>query len=307
MKQFSLLCCLLIAFATRGWADGLTPGQKNAQHALYFFLDKNKYHPEVDKTDNSVCFRSGGVLYWINIDEESPMLFTFHRKGFKVGDEDTVYKRKPAIMAANEVNSKHKAVKLIVEEKKVDIALQAYAAKTEDFTAVLTTYLAAFNKVEEDFKAAYENAVKTERDAVEKVERDVRKKLPPSSLKNCVTSISFRILDADNKEKAAYDHPLRSFDARYIQARVEFGPWKDKDTTFTLQLKVTKPDGSPIYLQGKRITSEGNFTIRKSKKNQIFELSKFGTAKEGFWKAGEYKVELIETDEVIYTTTFNIL
>lgn len=306
MKKMNLLCCLLLTFATHVFASDLTPGQEKAQRALYVYLDKNKYNPEVD-TDNSVCFRVGGILYWIDIDEESPMLYTFHRKGFKVGTEDSSFKRRPTIMAANEVNCKHNAVKLIVEEKKVAVIMQVYAAKTEDFTAVFNKYLKCFDKVDEDFKKAYSTALRAEKDAADRAEQEARKNLPPSVLRDHVSGISFRLLDADGKEKSAYDQPLRSFNARYIQARIEFSPWKEKDADFKLQLKVTRPDGNPIYLPGKKVTAEGDVTIQKSKKKQMIEINQFGTNKEGFWKAGEYKVELLEGGDVIYTTTFNIL
>lgn len=306
MKKLNLLCCLLLMFATLVFAGDLTPSQEKAQRALYAYLDKNRYNPEVD-TDNSVCFRVGGILYWINIDEESPMLYTFHRKGFKVGTEESSFKRRPAIMAANEVNSKHNIVKLTVEEKKVEVIMQVYAAKTEDFTAVFNKYLKCFDKVDEDFKKAYSTALRAEKDAADRAEQEARKNLPPSVLKDRVVGISFRLLDADGKEKSAYDQPLRSFNARYIQARIEFNPWKEKDADFKLQLKVIRPDGNPIYLPGKKVTAEGDVTIQKSKKNQMIEINQFGTNKEGFWKAGEYKVELLEGGDVIYTTTFNIL
>lgn len=306
MKKLNLICCLLLMFATQVFAGDLTPAQEKAQRALYVYLDKNKYNPEVD-TDNSVCFRVGGILYWINIDEESPMLYTFHRKGFKVGTEESSFKRRPAIMAANEVNSKHNTVKLIVEEKKVEVIMQVYAAKNEDFTAVFNKYLKCFDKVDEDFKKAYSTALRAEKDAADRAEQEARKNLPPSVLRGHIASISFRLLDADGKEKSAYDQPLRSFNARYIQARIEFNPWKEKDADFKLQLKVTRPDGNPIYLPGKKVTAEGDVTILKSKKNQMIEINQFGTNKEGFWKAGEYKVELLEGGDVIYTTTFNIL
>lgn len=306
MKKMNLLCCLLLMFATQVFAGDLTPAQEKAQRSLYAYLDKNKYNPEVD-TDNSVCFRVGGILYWINIDEESPMLYTFHRKGFKVGTDESSFKRRPAIMAANEVNCKLNTVKLTVEEKKVEVIMQVYAAKTEDFTAVFNKYLKCFDKVDEDFKKAYSTALRAEKDAADRAEQEARKNLPPSVLRDHVLGISFRLLDADGKEKSAYDQPLRSFNARYIQARIEFNPWKEKDADFKLQLKVTRPDGNPIYLPGKKVTAEGDVTIQKSKKNQMIEINQFGTNKEGFWKAGEYKVELLEGGDVIYTTTFNIL
>lgn len=306
MKKLNLFCCLLFAFATQVLAGDLTPAQEKAQRALYAYLDRNKYNPEVD-TDNSVCFRVGGILYWINIDEESPILYTFHRKGFKVGTEESSYKRRPAIHATNEVNSKHKAVKLTVAEKKVDVIMQVYAAKPEDFFGVFDKYLKCFDKVDEDFKKAYSTALRAEKDAADKAEQEARKNLPPSVLRGHIVGMSFRLLDAEGNEKSAYDQPLRSFNARYIQARIEFDPWKDKDADFQLKLKITRPNGNPIYLPGKKVSAEADVTILKSKKNQMIEIDSFGSNKEGFWKAGEYKVELMEGGDVIYTTTFNIL
>ncbi|MGM9869138.1 MAG: hypothetical protein ACI30R_05885 [Sodaliphilus sp.] len=306
MKKINLLVCLLIAFASHAFAADLTPSQEKAQRALYAYLDKNKFNPEVD-TDNSVCFRKDGVLYWINIDEESPILFTFQRKGFKVGTDDSSFKRRPAILAANEVNCKHNAVKLKVTEKRVEIAMQVYIEKAEDFTAVFNEYLKCFDEVDQDFKQAYSAAVKAEREEAERIEREALKNLPPSVLRDFVKSMSFRLLDASGNVTTPYDQPLRSFKARYIQARIEFLPWKEKEAKFNLQIKVTRPNGNPIYIKGKKCTAEGEITLQKSKKNQLFEISEFGSEKEGFWKAGEYKVELIESGDVIYTTTFNIL
>lgn len=295
---------VLIASA---FAGDLTPAQEKAQRNLYSYLKKEKYDPTVDTSDNSVCFRRNGVLYWISFEEESPILYTFHRKAFKVGNDEASYKRIPSIIASNEVNRKHKTIKLTVEEKKVDIAIQVYAAETEDFTAVFSKYFAQFNKVDTDFKTEYQIALNAEREAAERAEEEARKDLPPSVLRNQIVNVSFRLLDADGTEKTAYDKPLRSFNARYIQARIEFAPWKEKNEEFKLQIKVTRPNGKPIYLPGKKVTAEMNVTLEKTKKNQMVEFDQFGSAKEGFWKAGEYKIEIVESGDTIYTTTFNIL
>ncbi len=307
MKTLKIIICLLLAFTASALAGDLTPAQKDAQLKLYNYLQKKKYEPSVDTSDNSVCFRREGVLYWITFDENSPILYTFHRKAFKVGADEMSYKRIPSIIAANEVNRKHKTVKLTVEDKKVEIAIQVYAAKTEDFTAVFSSYFSRFEDVDTDFKNEYQTALKAERESMNRLEEEARKDLPPSVLTDKIVNMSFRLLDADGVEKTAYDQPLRSFNARYIQARIEFAPWREKAQDFDLQLRVTRPNGKTICMPGKKVTSEMNITLEKSKKNQMIELGQFGSPKEGFWKAGEYKVEVIESGDVIYTTTFNIL
>lgn len=307
MKTLKIIICLLLAFTASASAGDLTPAQKDAQLKLYNYLQKKKYEPSVDTSDNSVCFRREGVLYWITFDENSPILYTFHRKAFKVGADEMSYKRIPSIIAANEVNRKHKTVKLTVEDKKVEIAIQVYAAKTEDFTAVFSSYFSRFEDVDTDFKNEYQTALKAKRESRNRLEEEARKDLPPSVLTDKIVNMSFRLLDADGVEKTAYDQPLRSFNARYIQARIEFAPWREKAQDFDLQLRVTRPNGKTICMPGKKVTSEMNITLEKSKKNQMIELGQFGSPKEGFWKAGEYKVEVIESGDVIYTTTFNIL
>mgnify|MGYP001102192746 FL=1 len=307
MKTLKIIICLLLAFTASALAGDLTPAQKDAQLKLYNYLQKKKYEPSVDTSDNSVCFRREGVLYWITFDENSPILYTFHRKAFKVGADEMSYKRIPSIIAANEVNRKHKTVKLTVEDKKVEIAIQVYAAKTEDFTAVFSSYFSRFEDVDTDFKNEYQTALKAERESMNRLEEEARKDLPPSVLTDKIVNMSFRLLDADGVEKTPYDQPLRSFNARYIQARIEFAPWREKAQDFDLQLRVTRPNGKTICMPGKKVTSEMNVTLEKSKKNQMIELGQFGSPKEGFWKAGEYKVEVIESGDVIYTTTFNIL
>lgn len=306
MKTLKLIVCLLFFVTTVSAAD-LTPAQEKAQRSIYAYLAKEKFDPTIDTSDNSVCFRRNNVFYWITFEGDSPLLYTFHRKAFKVGTADNTYKRIPSIVASNEVNRKHKTLKLTVEEKKVDIAIQVYAAKPEEFITVFSKYLSQFSNVYEDFKKEYEIALTAEQDALNRIEQESRKNLPPSLLRDKITNISFRLLDAEGLEKSPYDQPLRSFNARYIQARLTFNSWTEPEKEFTIQMKVTRPNGKVIYLPNKKVTAEMPIVLKKTKKQQNVEFDQFGSVKDGFWKAGEYKVEVIESGDVIYTTTFNIL
>lgn len=298
---------LLLAINCVASADVLTPDQEKAQRRLYSYLNNEKYNPEVDISDNSVCFRKDGILYWVTFEENSPILYTFHRKAFKVGETPDTYKPKPATIAANAVNRAHKSVKLTVGEKKVDIAIEAYAATPEDFIKVFPQYLSVFNQVDYDFKKEYHKAIEAEKLAADKIEEETRKNLPPSELRGMIKGVSFRLLDTAGKETTPYDQPLRSFDARFIQPRLDFLPWKEKSDDFTLQIRVYRPDGKPVYLPGKKYTAQMPVTLEKSRKNQSIEFDQFGSEKEGFWKAGEYKFEVLEGGDIIYTNSFNIL
>lgn len=311
MKKIKVILCLLFMSVVTAFAGDLSPAQEKAQRSIYAYLQKIGYTPTVDTSDNSVCFRvkEGGndVLYWIAFENDSPILYSFHRKAFKVGTEDKDFKRKPSIIACNEVNRKHKTVKLTVGEKRVDISIQVYAAKPEDFTAVLKDYLRMFEKVDTDFKSAYNAAVKAEAELADKIEQEARKDLPPSELRDQVLSASFRLVSDDDKVVTEYDKPLRSFNARYVQTCLELAPWKDKDEEFTLQIKITQPNGKLMCAKGKKFSIEKTFTLQKSKKTQFVEFDKFGKNQEGIWKAGEYKVEVIESGDTIFTTSFNVL
>lgn len=306
-KLLSLLLCMLFA-STAALAGDLTPAQSEAQRALYKYLYEQKFDPVIDDSDNSVTFTSKGVLYWITLDGDSPILYTFHRKGFKVGEDDKSYKRVPAAVAVNEVNRKHKAVKLTVEDKSVVIAMQVYAAKTSDFIAVLKNYLSMFDGVDTDFRSAYETALAEQKKNEEITEQEIRKALPPSELQNMIDNVSFRIVDVDGKAVTDYDQPLRSFKAHYVQARVELNPWQEKEKKYTLQIKITRPNGKVIVAgKDKKVSGEMEIIPVKSKKNQFFEFDKIGSDNDGFWKAGEYKVEILESGDVVKETTFNLL
>lgn len=307
MKIRNLIPALVLAMVPVSAAADLTPAQEKAQISVYTYLHKAKMEPKVDDSDNSVNFYKDGVLYWITFDKESPILYTLQRKGFKVGADEKSYKRKPAIMAANYVNLRHPAVKAVVDDKRVSFKVQVYAAKPEDLTAVLNSYLAAFENIENDFKKEYKSAELSDRQTLDRMEEEARKNLPPSELRDMITGISIRLLDENEVVRSAYDQPLRSFNAQFIQIRLDFGPWNQKAEEFTLQIKVTKPNGQPIYLPGHRFTAESTIELAKSKKTQTFELDMFGSNEKGFWKAGEYKLEILEGGDIIYTTTFNIL
>lgn len=305
MKTFKIVCLILCACVTNVWSTDLTPAQEKAKKRLASYLVKENYNPFEDDSDNSLCFHRDGVLYWITFEEDSPILYTINRRGFKIGDDK--YKRKPAIIAANDVNSHHKGVKVTVGEKKVDIAIQVYMEDPEDFNAVFSKYFASFKGINEDFNKAYERANRMEKESEEKIEEEMRKNLPPSELRDAIDNISIRLVDASGKETTPYDQPLRSFKAYYIQVRLDFKPWKEKSEEFTLQMRVTQPNGKPLYMPGKRYTAEMTVNLEKSKKNQLIEFDQFGTDMSGFWKAGEYKLEVLEGGDVIYTTTFNML
>lgn len=310
MKKILFTICLFIACITSTNAADLTPEQKQAQHNLIVYLSKIKYDPSIDTSDNSVCFRLNGVLHWITIEENSPILYTIHRKGYKISTENG-YNYDLAVKAANEVNNQRRSLKLVVLPNKVDVTIPVYASKTEEFTNAFEKNLSMFGDVDALFKKEYQKAKKTAAPAAESPQRqepEAQHNLPPSELANYIKGISFRLINPDGSERTKYDAPMRRYDAHYIQPRFTFANYNNKEPKqYTVYFKFYKPDGTLIEAQGSKYTSEALITLSKSKKDIIIEIPEFGTESSNFWKAGEYKVECIESESVFYTTSFTLL
>lgn len=307
MKIFRMLMIMLCAGAASAYGAGLTPVQSKAQRAFYDFLDKEKMDPKLDESDNSINFYIDGVLYWVTFSENSPLLYTLNRKAYKVGDEPNLYNRLPATIAANEVNLKYPGVKMCVGKDKVHTVVEVYAARPEDYHLVFKKYLGMFEGVDSTFKAEYDIALKAEREKAEEQELERQRYLPPSKLQKSISGVSFRLLDGDKLESTPYDQTLRTYNAYYVQPRVEFNPWNDDEATFELNFKITGPDGKVLAEDGEKYTMSETITIGKTKKKSEVEFDEIGKSEKGYWKAGEYKFEIIESGKVIYTTTFNLL
>lgn len=308
MKKILFAICLFVACISNVGAADLTPEQKQAQNDLYVYLTKIKYDPSIDSSDNSVCFRINGVLYWITIEENSPMLYTIHRKGFKVGNEKG-YNYNLSVIAANEVNNQLRSLKLVVLPTKVDITIPVYASKTEEFTNSFEKNISMFGNVDTLFKKEYQNA-KNAADAERAriADAEAQRNLPPSELKNYIKGMSFRLINPDGSEKTKYDAPMRRFDARYVQPRFTFAKFDGKEPKkYTIYFKIYNPNGTLIEAQGSKYTSETSIELSKSKKDILIEIPEFGTDNADFWKAGEYKVECIESGSVFFTTSFTLL
>lgn len=303
----AVMGCLM---ATAGVIAGrMTPAQEKAQHAFYAYLDKEGYNPEVDTTDNSVCFRNKErVLFWVTFSDSSPMCYTLHRKGFKVGNGREDFKKQPAIMAANEIKGTYPDLNITVTDTKVNIEMKTYAASTQDYTKIFRDCYNKFGNVDEDFKRAYEVAYRSEREARDREDKQIQEMVGRSDLEDLIADIAIRAFDNDDEVVADYGKSIRAKQVRYIQFLFEFNPWRQESFETTLFVRITRPNGEMINLPGKKYTMEIPVEVEKSRKTTEWEAPDlFGSSKEGFWKPGEYKLEILDGLSVIYTTEFNLL
>lgn len=284
----------------------LTEDGTKAQKALVEHLRTNGLTPSIDTRDNSVCFKSNGVFYWVTFDESSPVIYTIHRKGLKF-EEDPTFKPACARVACNEVNRKHN-IKCIYNDKRVEFIMQTYAKDPSDFHGGFRKMLAAFKEVDETFKNTYDKAYKKwEIDSIES-NKPITPDTQVGNSPLTVTDIAFGNFDGKGNAISDYNQPLRKSAMRYIKTSL-FVLSSEKGI-FKLGMKIYNPDGKAmVATRGVDYSSTTNIEIKKVNKEQECILDSYGSDAEDFWKAGEYKVEIYDFEKGIklYSTTFNVL
>ena len=299
IRFFSIVVGLCLSMSAMS-QNSFTPDCSKAQSALMDYLRAISITPTIDTRDNSVCFKSNDVFYWVTFEENSPVLYTIHRKGLKF-DEDTSFKPSCARIACDEVNRKHK-IKCVLNETRVEFIMQTYAKDAADFHATFRKMLAAFNGVDTTFRNAYDKAYSIEDN--KPITPEVQ--IGASPLK--VTYIAFGTSDSDGKLVTDFNQPLRKSAMKYVLATVDVE--SSKKGLFKLGMKIINPDGKAmVATKGVDYSSTSNVEIKKVNKAQACTFAPYGSESENFWKAGEYTVEIydFEVGAKLHTTTFNIL
>ncbi len=280
--------------------NSLTEDATKAQRALMEYLRMNGMAPSIDTRDNSVNFKSNGVLYWVTFDGNSPVLYTMHRLGLKFGEKKD-FLPSCARYACNEVNAKHH-VKCVYKEKEksVSFTMSSYAKETSDYHGGFHKVLAAFKDVEKTFDEAYKKAEAQ----VASVPTIVTTGTSPLE----VSYIAFGNFDSAGKMISDYNKPLRKSAMRYVRASIDVS--SSEKGIFKIGMRILDPDKKPMVAnRNMDYSSTTNIEIKKIKKPTPFDLDQFGSDKPEFWKAGEYKVEIYDFEKgaLLYTTSFNIL
>ena len=282
----------------------LTDDGVRAQKALVDYLRTINIVPTIDTRDNSVCFKSHDVFFWVTFEDKSPVMYTIHRKPIKF-DEVADFNASCARIACNEVNRKHR-IKCTYSNKRVDFIMQTFAKEPSDFHGSFRNMIASFKDVDVTFKKAYDNAYnKWKEDSINE-----NKQFPPQLGKSAlkVSSIAFGNFGPTGNVISAYNQPLRKSECCFIKACLEIS--SAEKGIFKIGMIIINPDGkSMATMKGLYYCTTKNIEINKVNKNQKCELDPIGAETPDFWKAGEYKVFIydFEKGDQIYTTTFNIL
>lgn len=304
-RFFSVMMGLVLSMGVMA-QKSLTEDGIKAQKALIEYLRANNITPSIDTRDNSVCFKTNGVFYWVTFEESSPILYTIHRRGLKF-DDDPAFKPLCARFACNEVNRKHK-IKCTYNDKRIEFIMQTYAKEPSDFHGGFRKMLAEFKDVDITFKNTYDKVFdKWKKDSIAE-NKPITPDTPIGNSPLKVNSISFGNFDAKGTVISDYDQPLRKSACRYIKASLEIS--STEKGIFKIGMKIVSPDGKAmIAVKGVDYSSTSNIEIKKTNKPQQCELGAYGSDAQDFWKAGEYKVEIYDFEKgtLLHSTTFNIL
>lgn len=301
VRLFFLMMAMMMA-ATSFAQTKLTDNEQKAQKALIEYLNSNHITPSLYKQDNSVNFKYNDVSYWVTFSENSPVLYTIHRKGINF-DKEKDFKTFYALVAANKVNNTTK-VKCVYTDKRVDFTMETFAANPTDFHHVFRKMLNEFKNVEKIFREEYDRTKKN-------VEANNAPVVKPQSFNGSplrVSNVSICGVDAGNSIISGYDQPIRSHGSKFIKEKITIRT--SEAGIFKVGVKIYSPDGKVMLPQKNAdFTTTTNLSLSKKNKDVEVELDKFGEDKANAWKAGEYKIQFYDTekDALLYETTFNVL
>ncbi|MGN0213321.1 MAG: hypothetical protein ACI4AH_00755 [Muribaculaceae bacterium] len=286
--------------------NALTDDAAKAQKALMEYLRSKSISPSIDTRDNSVCFKSEGVFYWVTFEESAPVLYTIHRKGVKF-EEDPAFKPSCARIACNEVNRKHK-IKCSYNDKRVEFVMQTYAKEPSDFHGGFGKMMAAFKGVDETFKNTYDKAFdKWKKDSIAN-NTPITPEVTDGASPLIVTYICFGNFDAKGNVISDYDKAIRKSQCQFIKASLDVE--SEEKGIFKIAMKLFNPEGKAmVATKGFEYSATSNIEIKKTGKPIQCELGSYGSSDKDFWKAGEYKVEIYDYEKgaLLYTTSFTIL
>lgn len=317
-RLFTLAVGLTLALGTQAQKATVTPLQEKAQKSIMDALRAKGFSPSIDTEDQSVCFNSGGVFYWITIEgKNAPLLYTIHRRSIKFSDDkDQLLARKKEIAekAANKVSAQTQ-VKAYLDGNKVDFVFPMYAQTPDDFGKVLYKGIEAFKGVKEKFDQGY-MASKASVDSIHRYWNQVdtscivipQPKVAEALVASKITAkgIEARVVDGKDQVVSEYNKSIRKSKCFFLQEKLTLTA--EKTGVYKIGVKLYAPNGKLLVPEaGAKYTTTTLVHVAKANKEAAYELNKFGADDSKVWKAGEYKIEFYNEDELIYSDAINIL
>lgn len=321
MKDFKFFIAFALLFIFGGLSANalrLNDDEKKAQKSVVEFLRTKKFAPSIDPNDQTVCFKRDGVLYWVSVKgDANRMLYSLYRNGIKFANPDDPKlsrKSEVALMAANNLNAS-RTIKSFQKGGVVRFVFPMYAKTPEEFQAVFSSMMRAFDDIKADFDAQYKLA-KLKVDSIHSHwynldttimvvnQQGVANTAPTRNLK--ISRISARNVDASDNVISDYDQGIRKSKAQFIQEKVSLTA--DKAGMYKVGVRLYNPEGKLLVPNDKaRFTTISTIDVKKAGKEADYDLLKFGSKDSEIWLPGEYKIEFFEDDTRIFSDSIHIL
>lgn len=258
MKEIGYKLWLIVGFclwSVQGvWADELTPEQKKFQSNLYQFLQEEGFSPSIDSDDNSVTFKEGDELFWIQVGDSNPYYVEFYKSGLKCNNADLNIVRK----AVNEGNLKVRCAKAMFTGEAVLLAVEMYCHSPEEFRYI-------FYKSKQELL----ELGKTVKDYYDEHEGDNITHIPSgTALSRFFPIYGFTIGQSTAKQMEAQDYIVKTMDSGARNCNVKgLKFWDfDKDKVFE-SLYMTDSSYMPDKWESLGLTWRASY-------NQILKLFK---------------------------------
>jgi hypothetical protein len=154
MKRLLFILIICFSCISSTFADNYTPDQLKFRSSLMAFLKEEGFSPYIDNTDNSLCFKKEGVVYWIMVGKDTPHFMTFNRSGWSFSGENAIDRDK-AIVAANDVNRVVESAKVYCSDKNVVFSVESYSRSSEDYKYVFYANMRSLDSAYSNFKKQY--------------------------------------------------------------------------------------------------------------------------------------------------------
>ena len=154
MKRLLFILVICLSCISSTFADNYTPEQLKFRSSLMAFLKEEGFSPYIDNSDNSLCFKKEGVVYWIMIGKDTPHFMTFNRSGWSFSGENAI-DRNTAIVAANDVNRVVESANVYCSDKYVVFSVESYSRSSEDYKYVFYANMRSLDSAYNTFKKQY--------------------------------------------------------------------------------------------------------------------------------------------------------
>lgn len=274
---------ILIAFCPVALsADDLTTAQKNFRSSIMQFLKEEGFSPYIDESDNTLCFKKEGTLYWIGVSEDQPFYVEFHRSNVGTSDAD----KSAVLLAAAQTTKRVKCVKAIRNDENVSIVIEMFCHSPEEFKYIFYRSLKELEKADGMLKDEYADLSDS------------------SDMPFSFNSAEVANVKKDGSFITGYGSNIYSSSTRYLKPRISLNVnnggryeiyTKMYDATGNLATGSNSPSGYS-YMN----------TVDMESGSHTYELSGWGSDTDGKWGKGSYRFEFYYNGNLIGTKSFTV-